>query len=352
MEIKKELFYHFDESKEINSYEMINDNGMSVKTYELGAGVLEIKVKDKNDKLIDVTLGFDKNEDYFRNWQGFGAVIGRCANRIDKASFVLNGKKYKLVDNMRGFTLHSGKGFNFHIWESGSFIDDEGCHTTYKLFSEDGDQGFPGNLHVKVEYLLDNQNRLNIKYSGLSDSDTILNLTNHTYFNLDGCDAGEIWNHEVWIDSDSVTKVDERLMPTGEIVDVAGTPFDFREMKKIGSYRGQSFSAVCPYDEYDINYFLNTEFGNVKNIARLRAEKSGIVLNVYTDMPGVQLYTANALGDKRVKGKNRSELGKNYGVCFETQFAPNAINIPHFKQPVIKKDEEFNSTTIFEFQAE
>ena len=229
LKITKKEFCKTKDGHRVFSYELENKNGMRVRLGEIGAAILGIDVPDRTGRLEDVVLGFNKPEYYFKNWQGFGAVIGRCANRIDKSEFVLNGKKYKLDKSFDGFTLHSGwNSYQYRIWESVEFEDEVGLNVRFHMFSPDKDQGYPGNLSLDVTYTLDNSNVLSIKYTGNSDKDTLINPTNHCYFNLAGYNSNTIFDHYLTINSSKVTKVDKRLMPTGELVEVSNTPFDFR----------------------------------------------------------------------------------------------------------------------------
>ncbi len=349
MQIKKEKFTEDKEGKEIACYEMKNDNGMTVRICEIGAAIIEMSVPDRDGNIEDVILGYNKPEYYFWNWPAFGAVIGRCANRIDKARFCLNGKEYNLEESMMGFTLHSGmKSYQYRVWNSEAYESSEGLNVKFTLMSPDGDQGYPGNLEVSIVYTLSEDNGLTLTYDAISDMDTILNLTNHCYFNLDRQDAGVIFDHYLQIYSDEVCKVDKRLMPDGTMINVADTPFDFRERKRIGADLDKSFELVSPYNEYDTNYKINDSFGTIKLAATLECDKTGRGMHVYTDMPGMQFYTAGALGEEN-KGKNSVTYEKYGAVCFETQYFPNAINIPEFVQPVLLKGERFTSTTRYKF---
>ncbi len=349
MHIRKEIFTKDKEGTGIACYEMKNENGMTVKVCEIGAAITEICVPDRDGNVEDVVLGYDKPEYYFENWPAFGAVIGRCANRIDKSEFCLKGKKYKLEKSRVGLTLHSGRtSYQYRVWCSEEYENKEGLNVKFTLFSPDGDQGYPGNLEVNVIYTLSADNVLTLTYDCISDADTILNLTNHCYFNLKRQDGGVILNHFVQIYADEVCKVDNRLVPDGRMVNVENTPFDFRIRKRIGADMNQSFQMVSPFNEYDTNYKINDSFGTMKLAAALECEETGRGMRVYTDMPGMQFYTAGAPGEKN-KGKNGVTYEKNGAVCFETQFFPNAIHIPEFVQPVILKGKRFISKTRYEF---
>lgn len=315
---------------------------------ETGAAIMSFEIENIRGEMTDVVLGLDTNSDYMRNWPAFGAVIGRCANRIKGASFILNGKKYKLKKNIMGGCLHSGYGYHFRKWNGSCNTDESGnAHIIFKLNSEDGDQGFPGNLEVTVEYIVSDDKSLTIRYDYISDMDTVVNLTNHCYFNMNGHDSGAIVNHKVKINSDRVTKTDRNLMPTGEIVSVAETAYDFTKPVLISENMKKSFKPVSDSREYDINYVIGERQGEYKLAAELESTDSGIGMRVYTDMPGMQFYTANAV--KGIKGKKGIIYKEFPAVCFETQFYPDAINIEHFPSPVVRAGEKKSTVTKFEF---
>ena len=349
MQIRKEHFTKNKLGEEIACYEMENDNGMTVRVCEIGAAIIDILVPDREGNIEDVILGYDKPEYYFENWPAFGAVIGRCANRIDKSAFTLNGKIYELEKMMMDFTLHSGwTSYQYRTWSSRTYEDEEGLCVEFTLFSPDKDQGYPWNLEVHVIYTLSNDNSLTLTYDCISDEDTVLNLTNHCYFNLKRQDAGTVFNHYVQIYSDEVCKVDKNLIPTGQMIKVDNTSFDFRKRIQIEENLKKTFTDVSPFNEYDTNYKINDTFGEFKLAASLECDENGRGMRVYTDMPGMQFYTAGALGEEN-KGKKGVTYEKYGAACFETQFFPNAIRIPEFVQPVILKDERFISKTKYEF---
>lgn len=342
----------------IKEYTMTNHHGMSVTVSSIGAAITSILVPDRDGRINDVVLGFDESILYFYKWMSFGVVIGPCANRIDKAYFMLNNKRYHLDDNMNGCTLHSGKrSFQYRIWDSVCYEDEQGSHVVFSIESKHLDLGFPGNRKFSVTYTLTQDNCLELSYYAETDEDTVMNLTNHSYFNLDGHDAGSVLEHQLYIPSDKICETDERLVPTGKMLSVENTRFDFREKRKIGEIPGQTDTSGENCEGYDTNYeiceknYLNTRDGIFTNLmlaAELESEKSGRAMRVYTDMPGMQLYTALALGDG-VGGKSGARYTKNGAVCFETQYFPNAIHIPEFKQPVVKAGQEYNKRTVFEF---
>ncbi|MCU6752511.1 aldose epimerase family protein [Bovifimicola ammoniilytica] len=346
MNIEKELFGKNEDGKEIYKYNVKGEN-ISATFCETGAAIMSIFIKDKDDEVKDVVLGLETYEQYRKNWLSFGAVIGRCANRISGAKFTLNNTTYKLKKNITGGCLHSGFSYHYRDFESESFTEDDSAHIIFKLESPDGDQGFPGNLKVKVEYVVKEDKSVTIKYSYISDSDTVVNMTNHCYFNLDGHNSGSVLNHKVMINSDEVTQVDRKLMPTGKIMKVDGSAYDFRKMTKIADNMRKSFKPYSYEKAYDINYVLSDHFGEYKLVAKLESEKSEIGMNVYTNMPGMQFYTGNAA--KGFKAKGDAEYAANPGVCFETQFYPDAINIEKFPSPVVKAGVFMSTETKYEF---
>ena len=345
MSVQKFLFGELDGQK-IYRYE-VETEYLKAEFCEMGACLMALKVKDREGLERDIVLGVDKPEYFLHNWQAFGAVIGRCANRIHRAKFELNGKKYKLEKNIAGGCLHSGRSYHYRKWESHCFEDQEGIHVVFQLESPHMDQGFPGNLTVKAEYLLSSKEVLTIRYEAVSDRDTIVNLTNHSYFNLSGHDYGCIFDHRLMIHSDFVTQTDRKLMPTGKLLPVDGSAFDFRQMTVIRENRKKKFKPYCHLKEYDINYVLADSGGCLRKVAVLESEESGIGMNVYTDLPGMQLYTANAVG--RSCGKGNIRYAENPGICFETQYFPDAINQENFESPVLKAGVRKMSVTEFEF---
>ena len=346
MQIEKKLFGTDENGRHIYRYDVQNDS-IKASFCEVGASILSVVVTDKNGIERDVVLGLDSCEAYRRNWPAFGSVIGRYANRIHKAKFELNGTLYKLKKNAPGGCLHSGYSYHYRRWDSEAFEDEMGIHVVFRLKSEDMDQGFPGNLSVEVDYVLSEDKALTIFYRYVSDKDTIVNLTNHCYFNLLGHAAGSVMNHRVCIHSGKVTQVDKQLMPTGAILDVEGSAFDFRNMCTIRENQKKAFSPFCHEKEYDINYVLAEKAGEYKEAAVLEAQETGIGMRVLTDMPGMQFYTGNAVNG--IIGKENVKYQKNPGVCFETQFYPDAVNQENFPSPIIKAGEEKQTKTRFEF---
>lgn len=325
-------------------YTFENKNGMMMEVTDFGAVLYALIVPDKDGNPIDVTLGYDSPEAYGKKTSGFGATIGRNGNRIGKAQFTLNGKVYELEQNNNGNNLHSGCNYYQHrMWEVKETTENS---ITLSLHSPDGDQGFPGNFDVDVTYTLTDDNELKIDYNGVADADTVINMTNHSYFNLNGHASGSIEQHELWMDADGFTPTDVELIPTGEIASVEGTPMDFRVKKLVGKDIDADFEALKFGGGYDHNWCLNNN-GEFKKVIELSADLSGITMEVYTDLPGVQIYAGNYLVNE--PGKDGVFYKKRQGICFETQHYPDAINHENFPSPVCKKGEEYKTTTIYKF---
>ena len=325
-------------------YTFENKNGMMMEVSDFGAILYAIIVPDKDGNPVDVTLGYDTPEAYGEKTSGFGATIGRNGNRIGKAKFTLNGKVYELAQNNNGNNLHSGHDYYQHrMWTVKETTENS---ITLSLHSPDGDQGFPGNFDVDVTYTLTDDNEIRIDYNGVTDADTVINMTNHSYFNLNGHASGSIEQHELWMDADGFTPTDVELIPTGEIASVEGTPMDFRVKKLVGKDIDADFEALKFGGGYDHNWCLNNK-GEFKKVIELSADLSGITMEVYTDLPGVQIYEGNYLVNE--PGKDGVFYKKRQGICFETQHYPDAINHDNFPSPVVKKGEAYKTTTVYKF---
>lgn len=351
--IKQTIFGTTKDGKTVKEYTVENANGMSFSAIEFGAVIRKIMVKDKNDELADVVLGFDNVEDYENDDTFLGAVVGRYANRIGNATFTLNGVEYKLDKNDNGNTLHGGIcGYDKRVWDSESFESENGAGVKFMLFSKDGDQGYPGNLELEVKYTLTDDNELILEYKGNTDKDTICNLTNHSYFNLAGHNSGDILNQLVWINSDYITEADEVSITTGKLIDVKGTPMDFTVETAVGEridadYYQNKFGAG-----YDHNWVIKGyEKGKLNITASLKDVASGRKMEVYTDLPGVQCYSGNFLKAK-IPGKGAAKYTKRTGICFETQYYPDSINKPEFPSPILRAGEEYKTTTVYKFVTE
>lgn len=314
-----------------------NDDGTKAEFTDYGASLVSLFVKNKKNEYVNVVLGYDTLYEYVASNGSFGATVGRYANRIKNASFELNGNTYNLHANDCGNTLHGGmKGFDRYIWDY-EIKDGKVCFTR---LSPDGEENFPGNLFVRVEYEF-KDNILTLRYFAKTDKPTVINLTNHTYFNLNG--YGDILGHKAKIYADEFTVNDNNTLPTGEIAAVTGTAFDFREFKPIGrDIYEEEPQRFCGYDH---NFVLNKSSGN--KAAEVENEDCSLKLICYTDQPGVQLYTANFLSDRNGYGKKT--YGKYSGFCLETQHYPASPNNAHFPSTVLEPNEEFVSFTSYEF---
>lgn len=348
MSIKKTVFGKTKDGETASLYTLKNKSGMTAVFSDFGAVLVNLLVPDAKGKLEDVVLGYDNLEQYTKNGPGFGSFIGRHANRIANASFTLNGKTYELETNDGKNNLHSGsKSFNKFIYETEFYEDEDSSSIEFSRLSPDMEQGFPGNLDVTVTYTLTDDNELVIEYLGVPDKDTIVNFTNHSYFNLAGHAAGSVLDQKVWINANQFTPTDDALIPTGEFADVEGTPMDFRTAKTIGQDINVDYKPLKQAGGYDHNYVLNHESDDVDLVAELIDEVSGRKMEVYTDTPGMQLYTANFLNGE--KGKDGVTYSPRDGVCFETQFYPNSCNTPEFPSPVIKAEQQYDYVTIYKF---
>lgn len=330
-------------------YQLENQNGMRVCISNFGATIVKILLPDAQGDLTDVVLGFPTLNGYEENTISMGAVVGRVANRIENGSFTLNGMSYQLEQNDGNNCLHGGRDFYpKRIFTADTISDEEGEHLVLTLESPDGDQGFPGKLDLTVKYSLLQNNSLRITYYAVSDADTILNITNHSYFNIAGEGSGRVDDQLVTIYADAYTKSDEYGVPHGEYVSVEGTPMDFRTPKAVGKDLHADYQPLIWAKGYDHNYVLRKEDKSVALAASVEDPKSGRKMNVYTDLPGMQFYTANFTDE--IAGKCGRQYEPQEAVCFETQFYPNAIRVPEFPQPILRKDTVFKSTTIYEFK--
>ena len=331
----------------IRIYTLTNQKGIEVRIMNYGGIVVSIKTPDRNGTMADIVLGFDSLAGYTANPSPFfGALVGRYANRIAHARFTLDGVQYKLEDNDHGNTLHGGThGLDKAVWAPRQ-LPDGGLELT--VTSKDGDEGFPGNLKVTVVYHLTDANELKIDYSATTDKDTVVNLTNHSYFNLKGEGQGDILSHRISINADRFTPVDAGLIPLGDLRPVNGTPFDFRKPAVIGAHIEDNDEQLKLGHGYDHNWVLNKKGNELSLAARVEEPSSGRVLEVLTTQPGLQFYTGNFL-DGTIHGKGGKAYQRRYGFCLETQHFPDSPNQPKFPTTELKPGEEFHNTTIFRF---
>lgn len=341
--IQKSDFGKTEDGLPVDIFTLTNKNGMTVKVTTFGATVTEIIVPDRNGTLGNVVLGFDNIAQYEgRNNPYFGCVVGRFANRIARGEFTIDGTTYRLPINNGPNTLHGGlKGLSKRLWTATSEDTVSGPSVTFTYVSKDGEEGFPGNLTTKVTYTVTNENSLHIEYHAVTDKPTVINLTNHSYFNLAGAGSGDVLGHELMIDANRYTPVDEHLIPTGELAPVKGTALDFTELAIIGSRIADVKGG------YDHNFVLSDTLGPLAFAARAHDPKSGRTLEVWTSEPGVQLYTSNHMNGS-IKG-NGGAYGQYAAVCLETQHFPDSVHQPKFPSTELRPGQEFHSTTIYKF---
>lgn len=322
-----------------------NSKGLKAYVSDFGATLVRLFVPDRDGNMTDVVLGYDDAAGYERGMAGIGATVGRNANRIGGASVEINGVTYPLEKNDNGKNnLHSGPDvYQKRIWEVEDRADNR---ITFLLHSPDGDQGYPGALDMRVTYELDDENALSIHYEAAPDQDTVINMTNHSYFNLNGHNSGSVLEHKVWLNADSFTPADAESIPTGEIRGVADTPMDFRTAKAIGKEIDADYEPLRFGGGYDHNWVLKNN-GRFAKVAEVTSEKSGIRMEVYTDLPGVQMYTANFLDHE--PGKDGAVYEKRSAVCLETQYYPDAIHHDNFPSPVCRKGMKYDSRTAYRF---
>ncbi|GLC82069.1 aldose epimerase family protein [Lacrimispora brassicae] len=349
MAYKKELWGNMSDGREVYLYTLVNRNGVSASFTNLGAVWVTMNVPDRNGTMVDVVLGFDSVDQYLLNPPHFGAPIGRNANRIGGARFSIKGKEYILEANNGPNNLHSGPDlYHSRLWDSEAEENDLGTSISFSLFSPDGDQGFPGDANITITYTLTADDSLEISYHMICDADTVANFTNHSYFNLNGQNGTNAMNQRVWIDGDAYTRTDKGSIPTGELIPVKGTPMDFTVMKPIEQDINEEYEALAIGNGYDHNWVLNHPAGEVSLCAAAESDKTGIRMEVYTDLPGIQFYTANSLKNGTV-GKGGTVYGNRCCYCFETQYYPDSVNKPEFQSPVLKAGEEYKTATIYKF---
>lgn len=331
-------------------YKLKNANGMEVCVTNFGGRIVSIMVPDKNGVMKDVVLGFDSIADYIHVPSDFGASIGRYANRINQGRFVLDGDTVQLPVNNFGHCLHGGpEGWQYQVYDARQ-IDDTTLELTIQ--SPDGDQNFPGNVTAKVLYKLTDDNAIDIKYTATTDKKTIINMTNHSYFNLSGNPAQPATDHILYVNADNYTPVDSTFMTTGEILPVTNTPMDFRTPKPVGQDIDKyDFVQLKNGNGYDHNWVLNTKGDLTQVAARLTSPETGIVLEVYTNEPGIQIYSGNFL-DGTVTGKKGIVYNQRASVCLETQHYPDSPNKPEWPSVVLEPGQTYHSECIFKFSVE
>lgn len=345
--IVKSSFGKTADGTEVDLYTMTNGNGMVAKITTYGGIVVALETPDRNGNFGDVVLGYPDLKGYIENNPFFGCIVGRYGNRIARGKFSLGDRKYTLACNFGENHLHGGiKGFDKVVWSGRPVSGGVALELSY--MSRDGEEGYPGNLSAKVVYSLTEKNEMTIDYQATTDKTTIVNLTHHGYFNLDGAGAGDVLDHELVLHADRFTPVDKTLIPTGELRSVQGTPMDFTKPTKVGA-RIQSKDEQIEFGMgYDHNWVLNGEPGRLSPAAKVTSHKTGRVMEVLTTEPGVQFYSGNFL-DGTITGKNGKVYKQRYGLCLETQRFPDSPNQPSFPSTVLEPGETYKTATVFKF---
>lgn len=333
--------------EQVELFVLRNTAGMEVKITNFGGIITALKAPDARGNFDDVVLGFDKLEPYLQPGPFLGALIGRFGNRLANAQFQIDGKIWQLEANDGTNHLHGGfTGFDKKLWDATPVVTENAAGLMLSLLSEDGDQGYPGNLQVTVNYQLTNDNTLVVDYHAVTDQATPINLTQHTYFNLAG--NGDVLQHQLMVNADRYTPVTEKLIPTGELAAVSGTPFDFRIPKAIGEHIEDTDQQLVFAGGYDHNYVLNqAQPGELVLAARASEATTGRVLEVWTEEPGMQFYSGNFL-DGSLTGKGKT-FARRTGFCLETQNFPDAPNQPGFPSAILQPGEEYRTKTLFKF---
>ncbi len=352
MKIEKQAFGQLEDGTIVDLYTLINSNGMRVEITNYGGIITSLWVPDKNGKLGDVVLGYNTLDGYLKASPYFGCIVGRYGNRIAKGKFTLNDQTYQLATNNGPNHLHGGwKGFDKVVWQATPRESQDAVGLELSYLSPDGEEGYPGNLSVKVTYTLTNDNALHIDYEATTDQPTICNLTHHSYFNLKDAGASPILDHMLMLDADYFTPVDETLIPTGEFRPVAGTPFDFRQPTAIGARIHSEDQQIKFGLGYDHNFILNGNAGELRRVGKLSEPTTGRIMEIWTTEPGIQFYSGNFL-DGSMIGKNGSVYHHRHGLCLETQHFPDSPNHPNFPSTVLNPGEKYQTTTIYKFLIE
>jgi aldose 1-epimerase len=352
LQVHKEAFGKTGDGRPVDLYTLTNSKGMEVRAMTYGGIIVSIRVPDKNGTFGDVVLGHESLDGYLVNPPYFGVIVGRYANRIANATFTLDGTKYTLAKNDGPNSLHGGvNGFNKQVWEGKEFKNSKGVGVAFSYLSKDGEEGYPGNLKVKVSYTLTDENQLILDYEATTDKATPLNLSQHSYFNLAGEGSGDILGHHVMLNADRFTPVDKTLIPTGELLPVQGTPMDFTKPTAIGARINDNYEQLVMGKGYDHNWVINRTGAGLVLAAKVHEPASGRILEVSTTQPGVQFYSGNFL-DGTITGKHGHVYKQRYGLCLETQHFPDSPNHPDFPSTILKPGEKFQSQTVFKFSTE
>lgn len=349
--ITKQVYGRTADGRNVDIYTLTNDKGIEARIINYGGIVVSLRVPDNKGQMGDVVLGFDDLESYLTKNPYFGALIGRYGNRIAKGRFTLDGKEYKLATNNGENHLHGGiRGFDKQLWKAKPFTTKQGPALELSYVSKDGEEGYPGKLSVTVVYTLTSDNSLRIDYTATTNKDTVVNLTNHSYFNLAGQGNGDIPGHQLVINADKFTPVDSGLIPTGELRSVKGTPFDFTAPHSIGERIETPDEQIVFGKGYDHNFVFNNWDKTLRQQVRVYEPTTGRVMEVFTTEPGVQFYSGNFL-DGTLTGKGGKVYQRRYGFCLETQHFPDSPNHPNFPTTTLKKGETYRTTTLYRFSA-
>lgn len=347
--IKNSEFGVLESGQKINSYRLANSNGMAVTIINFGAAVVKIEVPDRLGKIEDVILGYENLNQYVNDTSYLGAIVGRFGNRINKGHFSLDGKEFQLSTNESENHLHGGiNGFNKAVWVPRIVEHHNSYAVEFDYISPDGEEGYPGTATIKVTYVLTQENSLQINYTAASNKPTIINPTSHCYFNLTGSPQNTILNHELMINADKFTPIDNSLITTGELKNVQNTPMDFRISKKIGDHIDENDEQLSKGLGYDHNWVLNDYNGNVQKAASVYEPNSGRFMQVFTDQPGLQFYSGNYLNEK-IKGKYGINYKPRTGFCLECQHFPDSPNKKNFPSTILRPGEIYKQTTIYNF---
>lgn len=354
MSIEKKYFGTLADGRVAHTYTITNKNGIEIKISDYGATIISIIAPDKEGRFSDIAMGFDSLADYDNAGGYLGAVVGRVAGRIDGGKFTLDGVEYSLYKNDEGIHhLHGGlSGFDAKIWDA-EIIDEDEPSVVFSRIAPDGEEGYPGNLNVRVTYVLNNRNQLSISYEATTDKKTIISLTNHAYFNLGGYASYDIGEHILCLDADKYLRIGEDLIPTGEIVPVEGTPLDFRAPKALKDAIDSDHKDIVLVGGYDHTFvFSEADVEGPVMRAMVKHPGTGRTLKVYTDQPCIQLYSGNFLGDDKFPFKGGLVQKKQCAFCLETEKMPNSINHENFTDVTLDVGEKYEHNTIYEFGVE
>lgn len=350
LDIKVKPFGETPDGQQVRLYTLRNVNGLSAEIMTYGAIVVTLKTPDCKGKMDDIVLGYDNLQDYIKNSPYFGAIVGRYGNRIGQGKFTLDGVEYKLAVNNGENHLHGGvKGFDKVVWSDEPVWKADAVGVKLSYLSKDGEEGYPGNLSATVTYLLTNANELRIEYQATTDKATPVNLTHHGYFNLTGAKR-DILDHVLALNADKFTPVDKGLIPTGELLRVAGTPMDFTRPTAIGAGIGNDFEQLKFGGGYDHNWVLNKGGRGMIAAARVYEPATGRVMEIRTTEPGIQFYSGNFL-DGTITGKGGTVYKHRWGLCLETQHYPDSPNKPDFPSTILRPGQKYETTTIYRFSA-